>query len=127
MTVVVSSHLLSEIDQMARLRWASSGRGSWCFRTRLEALHARSRHNLALRTADNQAARAAAAQNHVAWRSGRRRNILRSHCWRMRTLPSSSGTCCGQRQIGRAPRLEERQKSLEDIFLELTGGKAASL
>ena len=24
-------------------------------------------------------------------------------------------------------RLEERQKSLEDIFLELTGGKAASL
>ena len=56
MTVVVSSHLLSEIDQMAD-QVAIIREGEMVFQDSLEALHSRSRHHLALRTSDNPAAR----------------------------------------------------------------------
>ena len=57
MTVVVSSHLLSEIDQMAD-HVAIIREGELVFQDTLEALHGRSRHHLALRTTNNAAARA---------------------------------------------------------------------
>ena len=57
MTVVVSSHLLSEIDQMAD-HVAIIREGELVFQDRLSVLHARSRHELLLRTTDNQAAAA---------------------------------------------------------------------
>ena len=57
MTVLVSSHLLSEIDQMAD-HVGIIREGELVFQDTLAALHARSRHHLALRTTDNgQAAR----------------------------------------------------------------------
>lgn len=121
MTVVVSSHLLSEIDQMAD-QVAIIRDGELVFQDTLEALHGRSRHHLALRTTNNAVARAILQEKSVPCQEEEGYLIL----------PILSDELAGQftrllgaRNLG-VIRLEERQKSLEDIFLELTG-KAASL
>ena len=121
MTVVVSSHLLSEIDQMAD-HVAIIREGELVFQDTLEALHGRSRHHLALRTTNNAVARAILQEKSVPCQEEEGYLIL----------PILSDELVGQftrllgaRNLG-VIRLEERQKSLEDIFLELTG-KAASL
>ena len=121
MTVVVSSHLLSEIDQMAD-HVAIIRDGDLVFQDTLEALHGRSRHHLALRTTNNAVARAILQEKSVPCQEEEGYLIL----------PILSDELAGQftrllgaRNLG-VIRLEERQKSLEDIFLELTG-KAASL
>ncbi len=121
MTVVVSSHLLSEIDQMAD-HVAIIREGELVFQDTLEALHGRSRHHLALRTTNNAVARAILQEKSVPCQEEEGYLIL----------PILSDELAGQltrllgaRNLGTI-RLEERQKSLEDIFLELTG-KAASL
>ena len=121
MTVVVSSHLLSEIDQMAD-HVAVIRDGELVFQDTLEALHGRSRHHLALRTTNNAVARAILQEKSVPCQEEEGYLIL----------PILSDELAGQftrllgaRNLG-VIRLEERQKSLEDIFLELTG-KAASL
>lgn len=121
MTVVVSSHLLSEIDQMADTVGIIR-EGELVFQDTLETLHARSQHQLALRTTDNQAA------GELLGRCGLE---VRQEGEFLRIPLLEDGDTArltallAQRQIGLL-RLEERQKSLEDIFLELTG-KAASL
>ena len=121
MTVVVSSHLLSEIDQMADTVGIIR-EGELVFQDTLETLHARSQHQLALRTTDNQAA------GELLGRCGL---VARQEGEFLRIPLLEDGDTArltallAQRQIGLL-RLEERQKSLEDIFLELTG-KAASL
>ena len=121
MTVVVSSHLLSEIDQMAD-HVAIIREGELVFQDTLEALHGRSRHHLALRTTNNAVARALLQEKSVPCQEEEGYLIL----------PILSDELAGQltrllgaRNLG-VIRLEERQKSLEDIFLELTG-KAAGL
>ena len=121
MTVVVSSHLLSEIDQMAD-HVAIIREGELVFQDTLEALHGRSRHHLALRTTNNAVARSLLAQRDI--RCTEEEGYL--------ILPILSDEIAAQltrflaeNRLG-VVRLEERQKSLEDIFLELTG-KAASL
>ena len=121
MTVVVSSHLLSEIDQMAD-HVAIIRDGELVFQDTLEALHGRSRHHLALRTTNNAVAKAILQEKSVPCQEEEGYLIL----------PILSDELAGQltrllgaRNLG-VIRLEERQKSLEDIFLELTG-KAASL
>ena len=115
MTVVVSSHLLSEIDQMAD-HVAIIRDGELVFQDTLEA------HHLALRTTNNAVARAILQEKSVPCQEEEGYLIL----------PILSDELAGQftrllgaRNLG-VIRLEERQKSLEDIFLELTG-KAASL
>ena len=100
MTVVVSSHLLTEIDQMAD-HVAVIREGELVFQDTLAALHGRSRHHLALRTTNDAFAQ----------------TLLQETAQLTRFL--------AEQRLG-VIRLEERQKSLEDIFLELTG-KAASL
>ena len=55
MTVLVSSHLLSEIDQMATYVGIIR-EGELVFQDTLETLHRHSRHNLVLRTTDDEAA-----------------------------------------------------------------------
>ena len=121
MTVVVSSHLLSEIDQMAD-HVAIIREGELVFQDTLEALHGRSRHHLALRTTDNAAARGLLLQKGV-------RCTEEGGALVLPVLPDEQTAqltqFLGQQRLG-ILRLEERQKSLEDIFLELTG-KAASL
>lgn len=121
MTVVVSSHLLSEIDQMATVVGIIR-EGQLVFEGTLEALHAHSRHGLALRTLDNaQAVRILTAAGMSYNAQGE--NLM---------LPLMDDTKAGQlvmklAQNGATPvRLTENDSSLEDIFLTLTG-KAASL
>lgn len=121
MTVVVSSHLLSEIDQMAN-HVAIIREGELVFQDSLEALHGRSRHHLALRTTNNAIARNLLAEQSVPCEEENGYLIL----------PILSDEVAAQltaflagNRLG-IVRLEERQKSLEDIFLDLTG-KAASL
>lgn len=121
MTVVVSSHLLSEIDQMAD-HVAIIREGELVFQDTLEALHGRSRHHLALRTTNNAVARALLQEKSMPCQEEEGYLILP-------LLPDETAAqltrLLGARNLG-VIRLEERQKSLEDIFLELTG-KAASL
>lgn len=121
MTVVVSSHLLSEIDQMAN-HVAIIREGELVFQDSLEALHGRSRHHLALRTTNNAIARNLLAEQSVPCEEENGYLVL----------PILSDEVAAQltaflagNRLG-IVRLEERQKSLEDIFLDLTG-KAASL
>lgn len=121
MTVVVSSHLLSEIDQMADTVGIIS-EGKLVYQDALSALHAKSRHNLALRTTDNAAAQAVLA--------GQRVQAVEEGAYLM--LPvlcdeavSDIAQLLSAHQL-HILRLEERQTSLEDIFLALTG-RAVSL
>ena len=121
MTVVVSSHLLSEIDQMAD-HVAIIREGELVFQDTLEALHGRSRHHLALRTTNNAVARAILQEKSVPCQEEEGYLILPILS---DEIAAQLTRLLGTRNLG-VIRLEERQKSLEDIFLELTG-KAASL
>ena len=121
MTVVVSSHLLSEIDQMAN-HVAIIREGELVFQDTLEALHGRSRHHLALRTTNNAVARAILQEKSVPCQEEGGYLILPILS---DEIAAQLTRLLGARNLG-VIRLEERQKSLEDIFLELTG-KAASL
>ena len=121
MTVVVSSHLLSEIDQMAD-HVAIIREGELVFQDTLEALHGRSRHHLALRTTNNAVARAVLQEKSVPCQEEEGYLILPILS---DEIAAQFTRLLGSRNLG-VIRLEERQKSLEDIFLELTG-KAASL
>ena len=121
MTVVVSSHLLSEIDQMAD-HVAIIREGELVFQDTLEALHGRSRHHLALRTTNNAVARAVLQERSVPCQEEEGYLILPILS---DEIAAQLTRLLGSRNLG-VIRLEERQKSLEDIFLELTG-KAASL
>lgn len=122
MTVVVSSHLLSEVDQMAD-HVGIIREGELVFQDSLAALHSRSKHHLALRTTDNERA--------LALLSARRLEVSEDEDgWLVLPLLNDETTAAlaellVTQRIGLL-RLEERQKSLEDIFLELTG-KAVSL
>ena len=122
MTVLVSSHLLSEIDQMAD-HVGIIREGELVFQDTLETLHRHSRHNLALRTGDNEGALKLLHQNRVPCAQEEDYILLPR-------LDDPDAAKLIRYLIGHGVdvlRLEERQKSLEDIFLELTGGKAASL
>ena len=121
MTVVVSSHLLSEIDQMAD-HVAIIREGELVFQDTLETLHGRSRHHLALRTTNNPVAQAILQEKSVSCREEEGYLILPILT---DELAAQLTRLLAERRLG-VIRLEERQKSLEDIFLELTG-KAASL
>ena len=121
MTVVVSSHLLSEIDQMAD-HVAIIREGELVFQDTLEALHGRSRHHLALRTTNNAVARAILQEKSVPCQEEGGYLILPILS---DEIAAQLTRLLGARNLG-VIRLEERQKSLEEIFLELTG-KAASL
>lgn len=112
MTVIVSSHLLGEIDQMAdhvgviRL-------GKLVFQGTLSALHGMSASRLALRTQDN--ARACSLLPNV--RSDGEWLILDALSDEEAARVSLKLAGAG---IGLV-RMEQRETSLEDIFLRLTG------
>ena len=121
MTVLVSSHLLSEIDQMAD-HVGIIREGELVFQDTLAALHARSRHHLALRTTDNGEAARLLGESRIPCTPEDGYLIL--------PLLTDADAAKLSRFLAAhwvdLLRMEERQKSLEDIFLELTG-KAASL
>ncbi len=116
MTVMVSSHLLSEIDQIAANVGIIS-RGELVFQDKLPALHERSRRNIAVRTLDNTAAAKVLGERGITSKTEK-------DCLLLPELDDKelAGyiSLLFDRNIG-VVRIEERRKSLEDIFLELTG------
>lgn len=116
MTVMISSHLLSEIDQIATNVGVIS-QGELVFQDNLSTLHERSKTNIAVRTQNNKAAAKTLHEQGVSCRiqgdylllPGLSDSELTGHISRL----------CA-RNVG-VVRIEERRKSLEDIFLELTG------
>ena len=96
--------------------------GELVFQDTLEALHGRSRHHLALRTTNNAVARAILQEKSVPCQEEGGYLILPILS---DEIAAQLTRLLAERHLG-VIRLEERQKSLEDIFLELTG-KAASL
>lgn len=116
MTVLVSSHLLAEIDQMAT-HVGIINHGHLIFQDRLSVLHEHSRSRIYLHTTEDekallhlkQAGLPAALQHGKLYlNTGEEEAILRAG----RILISSD--------LG-ILHLAEEQKSLEDIFLNLTG------
>lgn len=121
MTVLVSSHLLSEIDQMAD-HVGIIREGELVFQDTLAALHARSRHHLALRTTDNGQAARLLGESKIPC-------TLEDGYLILPLLTDADAARLSRFLAAHRVdllRMEERQKSLEDIFLKLTG-KAASL
>lgn len=116
MTVMVSSHLLSEIDQMAT-DVGIINKGELVFQDSLSTLHKRSKSSIAIRTLDNMEALKIMKKHNV-------------HCTMEDGyifLPKLSDDDLSEhifhlfeKKVG-VVRIEEQQKSLEDIFLELTG------
>jgi ABC-2 type transport system ATP-binding protein len=116
MTVLVSSHLLSEIDQIATTLGIIS-KGELVFQGSLAVLHEKSQHNIAIRTLDNPAAGAILREHKLPFEFSDGYLLLPElDDERLAHLTKF----LADRQIG-VVRVEERQKSLEDIFLEMTG------
>lgn len=116
MTVMVSSHLLSEIDQMAANVGIIS-RGELVFQDSLSTLHEKSRPGIALRTLNNEAAVKILEEQGVSCRT-QDGYLLLSKLADKELAGYIS--LLFDRHIG-VVRIEERRESLEDIFLELTG------
>ncbi|NMB89005.1 MAG: ABC transporter ATP-binding protein [Chloroflexi bacterium] len=121
MTVLVSSHLLSEIDQMATMLGIIR-QGELVFQGSLSALHEKSKRNIAVRTLNNPASARLLREKQIPYRHSGDYLLLPD-------LQDEQVAYCtallAEQRVGLV-RVEERQKSLEDIFLELTG-KAMSL
>ncbi len=116
MTVMVSSHLLSEIDQLAT-RVGIISRGELVFQDSLATLHQRSRPGIAVRTLHNDAAVKILEDQGVPCR-------IQEGYLLLPKLADNDLAGCVSRLFDRnipVVRIEERRKSLEDIFLELTG------
>jgi lantibiotic transport system ATP-binding protein len=113
-TVVVSSHLLSEIDQIAD-HISIIRRGELVFQDTLAALHARSTRNIALRTTDNAKASSLLNQTPII-----------NNCIILPYVPDEKAAeislFLAQKGIG-IIRMEQREKNLENIFLEMTGSE----
>lgn len=121
MTVVVSSHLLSEIDQIAG-QAGIINHGELVFQDSLDCLHSRSSNYLAFRTRNNQTAGEILREIGVPFTSEGAYLLTAP-------LDDDQVAFCGHRLMEAGAdicRIEERKKSLEDIFLELTG-RAVSL
>lgn len=116
MTVMVSSHLLNEIEQMADHIGVIS-KGELVFQDRLKVLHDKSKSSLAVRTLDNEAAKGVFQKHGIMCREE----------GAFLLLPELSDQELSvhifhlfHETIG-VVRLEERKKTLEEIFIELTG------
>lgn len=120
MTVVVSSHLLSEIDQMATHVGVIAD-GALVYQNTIERLHEKSEHHLAMRTLNNAMAQAILTHHGVV-------NEVRDGEIILPPLEDGKIAQCvtllADSSIG-VTRIEERRKNLEDIFLELTEGAAS--
>lgn len=115
-TVMVSSHLLSEIDQMAVCVGIIS-KGELVYQDSLENLHTKSHHKIALKTLDNSNAAALLQKKRIPCEMEEDYLIL------PKLSDGQIANCSiylAEQGIG-IIRIEERQKTLEDIFLSLTG------
>ena len=120
MTVMVSSHLLSEIDQMAT-HTGIIDRGELIFQDSLAHLHEHSRKQIRLRTMDNQAACRYLTEQEISCRLDQDYILFKD-------MPDDrlSTLMAGVAASGAGLlRIEEQQQNLEDIFLDLTGRKVS--
>ena len=119
-TMLISSHILSEIDQMAT-HVGIIDKGQLIFQDRLSALHEHSRSRLRLRTTDNAQALDALRQKGIPAAEQDGQLILKDS--------SDDNVSRAIRLLVYANvgilRAEEAQMSLEDIFLNLTGRKVS--
>lgn len=120
MTVVVSSHLLSEIDQMAT-HVGIIADGALVYQDTMKQLHEKSEHYLIFRTLQNSAAYTLLTRHNIPCEVNGEELIVP-------LLPDEQAARCvrelTENHIG-VIRIEERRKNLEDIFLELTEGAAS--
>lgn len=116
MTVMVSSHLLSEIDQMADYAGIIN-KGKLIYQDSLLHLHEYSRRQIRLRTDSNNRALAVLNENNINCRVEKEFLVFpeigddKTAFLISRLVKEGIGVL----------RIEEHQKSLEDIFLALTG------
>ena len=120
MTVLVSSHLLSEMDQMADYVGIIN-HGQLIFQDRLEALHEHSRSRLLLKVMNRTAALKLLEMRQIEGRVTEE-GILIPELSDDRAAALVQALAEGGAGLY---RVEERQKSLEDIFLSLTGRRAS--
>lgn len=115
-TVVVSSHLLGEIDQMAD-HVGIIRKGQMVFQDTLEALHAHARQQIALRTGRPADTLSLLRRNGL--------EAAKEDDYLLIPMIDDEHTAALCRQICEQNiplyRIEKREKSLEDIFLSLTG------
>lgn len=120
MTVMISSHILSEIDQMASAVGIIN-KGEMIFQGSMEELRAKSSHSIVMRVREKEKAA----------------SILRDYQPKITQNGEISFDRLNDDAVARINsflvengipvfRIEERRKSLEEIFLDLTG-KAANL
>ena len=116
MTVMVSSHLLSEIDQMAT-HTGIIHKGELIFQDSLESLHEHSKKKILIRTEDNKKAMRILEENNCSCKVMENKLSLPD-------MPDSQIAFLISVLVGEKIgiiRIEEYQKNLEDIFLSLTG------
>ena len=120
MTVLVSSHLLSEMDQMADYVGIIN-HGQLIFQDKLEALHEHSKSKLLLRVMNRTAALKFLENSGTEGRVTEEGILIPS------LSDDQAANLVSALAAGGAGlyRVEERQKSLEDIFLSLTGRRAS--
>lgn len=115
-TVMVSSHLLSEIDQMADYIGIIS-KGELVFQDQLSKLHAHGSHKIAIRTLDNEAAARRLKEQGLSLQ------VEEDYLLIPKILDQELSVHIAQLYSEgiKIVRIEERHKNLENIFLELTG------
>lgn len=115
-TVLLSSHLLSEIEQIATSVGIISD-GNLLYQGKMETLQERNRSSLAIRTSNNTAAAAwMQNQGYMA--------CLRDECLQIEHMSDQQVARLNKELVLSGIdvlRIEERKRTLEDIFLELTG------
>ncbi|KFN06558.1 ABC transporter ATP-binding protein [Paenibacillus macerans] len=116
MTIMLSSHLLSEIEQIASSVGIISN-GQLLFQGTMGQLQAKTKVSISLKTSDNQAAERLLLK-HGFQASSRGPRLLFDHL--DDTLTAQVNRLLVDSGLD-VFRIEERKKSLEDIFLELTG------
>ncbi|HJB83591.1 MAG TPA: ATP-binding cassette domain-containing protein [Candidatus Mediterraneibacter intestinavium] len=122
MTVLVSSHLLSEIDQMAT-HVGIINQGELLFQDSLASLHQHSRVRMRIRTTDDGRAYRLLSRAALPVRQDTQTGeVMLDSTEDDKVL--RSGRLLAEHDIGLL-RLEECQVSLEDIFLKLTGKKVS--
>ena len=118
MTVMLSSHLLAEVDQMATAVGIIY-HGELIFQNSLEVLRRKSAHYVAVRTQDPEEA----ARLLERYRPKREAGwLLLENLSDAAVAQINQQLVCSGVQVF---RIEERQRSLEEIFLDLTGKEGA--
>lgn len=121
MTVLISSHLLSEIDQIAT-KVGIIHNGELIFQNSMDALRAQSKRTIALRTQNISEAKSILQKNRFM-------PMHQDDYLIFEDIPDEQIATINQLLVTYGigvTRIEERRKKLEDIFLELTG-KVSSL